>query len=153
MKPRILILRGLPALLLPLVVAGTSPALAAPRGQPDKPVEVAKSIFIYPSSPKQGRDPFFPRSTRPYIDNPVTLTNSAPKIISSLTLKSILGDGPQALAIINNHAFAEGDEGEVTTSEGRRLHIRLLEIKLKTKSAIVEVGGQNIELHLEEFNP
>lgn len=149
MKPRVPF-RIFLAVWLPLLVAGApglSAAPAAGKPAPAKPAEMPKSIFIYPTNPSQGRDPFFPDSTRPYRKDSPTPA-AAPIAAGALELKSILNSGTQVLAIINNHAFAPGDKGEVLTSDGRRLHIKLLAIKLKTKSAVVQVDGQNIDLFL-----
>jgi hypothetical protein len=51
------------------------------------------------------------------------------------------------LAIINNHTFAAGDEGEVSTSAGK-LHIRCLEVG--NDHVNVMVNGQYHRLKLQE---
>lgn len=148
MKPRFSS-RILLAIWLPLMMAGGLDLLAAPAAQKPAPAKAAampKSIFVLPTNPSQGRDPFFPDSTRPYTED--MPTTAAPIAIGSLALKSILDSGTQILAIINNHAFAAGEKGEVLTQDGHRLHIKLLEIKLKNKSVVVQVDGQDVTLSL-----
>lgn len=141
--------------LLVAVVAGAWPLLAAPPASSassaatNAPAEMPKSIFIYPASPEQGRDPFFPNSLRPYADNPAVAHKTEPAMTASLTLKAILGEGTNIFAIVNNHTFAPGESGEVRDDKDRQTHIRLVSINPQTQSAVVEAGGRTIELHLE----
>ena len=146
MKPRTHHLQCLLAALPLLAAAGSLPLFAAPPDQPAKP-ELAQSIFVIPGSPKDGRDPFFPQSTRLYFENSgAGATNTPPPVVISLLfLKSIIG----GLAVINNHSFASGEEGDVLTSDGQRHHIRVVEIKPKTNSVVVETGGRTVELTLQ----
>jgi hypothetical protein len=148
MKPRNRIFPGLPAVLLPVAMAGSLALRAAPQERPAKQ-ETPQSVFIIPNSPNEGRDPFYPQSTRRYSASPGAVAPNAsdsPLVVTdSLALKSIVG----GLAIINNHSFAPGEEGDVIDSDGQRQHIRLLEIKSKTKSVVVKIGGQSVELTLQ----
>lgn len=81
---------------------------------------IPKSVFVIPSSPQQGRDPFFPLSTRLRRTVPVpVVTTQHPVVAVPLELKGISGVVGHRLAIINNRNFAEGEEGEVTTDAGR----------------------------------
>ncbi|MGB7768194.1 MAG: hypothetical protein WBN22_04995 [Verrucomicrobiia bacterium] len=113
---------------------------AAPAIQPDK-TDVIRSVFILPASPKEGRDPFFPDSNRPYAVAVVAKPRVAD--ISSLVVKGFSGLLDHRLVIINNHTFAAGDEGDVIVPLGR-IHVRCIEIK--TNSVVIEVGGQRHEL-------
>jgi len=101
-----------------------------------------RSVFVNPSSPKEGRDPFFPTSTRPYENAQV---NQQPHIgdLSSLVLKGVSGPAGSRLAIINNHTFGVGDEQDLVTPQGR---IRVRCIEIKDDSVVVESGGQRQEL-------
>ena len=42
------------------------PVAAAPVAQPAAPEVVSRSVFVIPANSKDGRDPFFPNSTRLY---------------------------------------------------------------------------------------
>lgn len=107
----------------------------------DAKTEINQSTFIMPASPAQGRDPFYPESTRPYES---AVTNSHAKDeVTLLEFKGFSGSADNRLAIINNHTFAVGDEEYVLTSGGR-VFVRCLEIK--PNSVVVEVGGQRHEL-------
>ena len=118
------------------------PAAAAPVAQPAAPEVVTRSVFVIPKSPKEGRDPFFPNSTRPY----ETVAAARPHTgdVSSLVLKGISGPPDHRLAIINNHTFGAGDEANIVTPQGP-IHIRCIEVK--TGSVVIESGGQRHELN------
>jgi hypothetical protein len=102
----------------------------------------AKSIFILPSSPSEGRDPFFPNSMRPYEE----AMSKRPVELTSLEIKGFSEIAGHRYVIINNHTFGAGDEGDVITPQGR-IHIRCLEVG--PDSVLVESGGAR---HLLKFS-
>jgi hypothetical protein len=112
-------------------VAGTQ---AAPR-----------SIFILPTGPKEGCDPFFPSSQRPY-ESAAAVTGHAGDL-TSLVMQGISGPPERRLVIINNVTFGVGDDAEVRTPQGR-IHIHCLEIT--PNSVTVEADGQRRELSYGE---
>jgi hypothetical protein len=118
------------------------PAAAAPVAQPAAPEVVSRSVFVVPTNPKDGRDPFFPNSTRLY----ETISAAQPHVaeVSSLVLKGISGPADHRLAIINNHTFGVGDEENIVTPQGP-IHVRCVEIK--ASSVVIESGGQRHELN------
>ena len=132
---------------IPLAMAfllGCFPALtasASARADESTTNAMPQSVFVMPSSPKDGRDPFFPDSLRPY----QTAAAAHPKAANMASLKVLgfSGDVPNRFVIINNHTFAAGDEGDVTTPTGR-IHLRCIEVK--TNSVVIEVGGRLREL-------
>jgi hypothetical protein len=97
------------------------------------------SVFIMPSSPQEGRDPFYPESSRPYI------TAVAHKLLPvvDLTIHGFSGTADDRTVIINNHSFGVGDEGDVITPGGRA-HLRVLAIT--TNSVVIECDHQRREL-------
>jgi len=133
---------SLPAWALFTVALCSGPLEAAPAAQPAKTNVVQHSIFIMPTSPKEGIDPFFPNSTRPY-ETTAPTTHAAP--ITSLVLRGISGSPGHRLVVINNQNFGAGDEGDVGVPGGK-IHVRCLEIK--EDSVIIEAGGQRRELRL-----
>ncbi|MCX6896622.1 MAG: hypothetical protein NTZ16_14250 [Verrucomicrobia bacterium] len=90
-----------------------------------------------------GRDPFFPMSSR----QAAALSEngeSQPAII--LALKGFSGPAHRRFAIINDHTFAVGEESEVLTAGGR---IRVRCVEIRADVAVVTIGGgQKIELRL-----
>jgi hypothetical protein len=144
MKHRTHTFQCLLAALLFMAAAGPLPLSAAPP-QHDK-LEAQQSVFAYPNSPSEGRDPFFPGSTRVYDTNPAKLSQGPS--LTELVLKSILGTPPRVFAIINNHTFASGDDEDVTTKSGQRLHIRCVGINPKAGTATVEANGVSEVLRL-----
>jgi len=133
--------------LLPIVtVAGMAvvgPMSAAPTAPAATPkLEMPKSVFTIPEIPSQGRDPFYPDSARPYVNNnkgPAKSAN-APSL-SDLTVRSILPSGDRIFAIINDRTFAPGDEGPVHTKDGQRLMVRCLSINVTSGTVTVESEG------------
>ena len=146
MKPRAHIFRRLMTVLLPLAMSGALPLPAAPAAPPAKP-PMPQSVFVYPSKPQEGRDPFFPNSPRPYLQNPDK--PSAP-VLTDLVFKGIEGGGDRIFAIINNHTFAPGDVGDVITSNGRRLTIHCVSINAKANTVTVEANGASTVLTLSD---
>jgi hypothetical protein len=116
-------------------------ANAAPTTLPIPP-----SVFVLPTNPSEGRDPFFPNSTHGFPTPPVKTTNPVVVVpVVELTLKGISGPVEHRFAIINNRTFSAGVEGEVPTSAGP-VKIRCLEIK--EESVTVQVGSTRQVLHL-----
>lgn len=108
-----------------------------------KNTEPARSLFVMPTNAKDGRDPFFPDSVRPFQS---AVTNSSrPAIeISSLVVKGFYRDAKGVLVIINNRTFAVGDESDVTVPNGR-IHVRCLEIR--SNVVVIDANGEKHELH------
>lgn len=97
-----------------------------------------------PAGTRDGRDPFFPESTRPYEDA-VVAKPTQPVVANLFTVKGESVEGGHAMVIINNHTFAEGDEGDVSTPNGR-VHLRLIEIR--GNIAVIETDGNKHELNI-----
>jgi hypothetical protein len=129
-----------------------APVTASPAATNAAPVqaEIPKSVFLIPSRPQEGKDPFFPRSMRLF-SSVVVNTNIQPAttlpatIPVELRLNGISGTASRRLAIINNQTFETNEEGEVPTNPGRA-RIRCLEIK--PDSVLVQVGAEQRVLHL-----
>jgi hypothetical protein len=129
--------------------APVAPPPAATNAAPVQ-AEIPKSVFLIPSRPEEGKDPFFPRSTRLFATavvktNPQPTTTPAPAPVVELRLNGISGAADHRLAIINNQTFEVNEEGEVPTNPGRA-RIRCLEIN--ADSVTVQVGGVQRVLHL-----
>ena len=118
------------------------PVAAAPVAQPAAPEVVLRSVFVIPTNSKDGRDPFFPNSTRSFETVSAVRPNAGD--VSSLVLKGISGLPNHRLVIINNHTLGVGDEADLVTPQGR-IHIRCVEIK--ARSVVIESGGQRQELN------
>lgn len=109
------------------------------KAAPVKPAP-ARSVFVMPTNAREGRDPFFPESSRPYED-----AAAAKRTVdaNAFAVKGISIEHGHAMVIINNHTFAAGDEGDVLTTTGR-MHIRLVDIK--TNVVVIEVNGARREI-------
>ena len=128
------------ACLLAAVLMAVVPVMAAPPVVTPVPVvqQVPRSVFNLPSSPKEGRDPFFPTSLRPYEFATVPSTNHVTDV-SSLVIQGVSGMPPHQLVIINKVTFGVGDDAEVRTPDGR---IRIHCVSINGHSAVIEVNGQ-----------
>lgn len=107
---------------------------------------VVQSNFLLPTNNKEGKDPFFPKSLRPY----VSATPTPNKTVTPLTefvLKALTPQGNPPTAMINNRVLAAGEEGEIKLPSGGKALIHLLEIK--DESAVIDVMGQRIELRFK----
>jgi hypothetical protein len=118
------------------VGSANSPAVESPPTQ---------SIFVMPTAPREGKDPFFPRSTRPYTTRVIVTNQTAMPVIADLRLDGISGTPEHRLAIINYKTFDTGEDGDVNTNAGR-MRIRCIEIG--ADSAIIQIGGERRVLHL-----
>ncbi len=108
-------------------------------------MEIPKSVFVIPSKPQEGKDPFFPHSKRLFASAAVR-TNVAPATpAAELFLNGISGSPERRLAIVNNQTFAANEEADVPTNRGRT-RIRCLEIK--ADSVLIQAGGEQRVLHL-----
>jgi hypothetical protein len=122
------------------LLAGAAWPVATVAADTNAPVQ---SVFILPSSPSEGRDPFFPNSMRPYEQ---ALVKHRAVDVTSLQIKGFSEIAGHRYVIINNHTFGEGDEGDVITSNGR-IHLRCVTVGID--SVIVESGGAR---HLLKFS-
>ncbi len=106
-----------------------------------KPGQI-KSVFIQPKKFIEGRDPFFPESTRVF--QAVMAENSSHNVeVTTLSIKGYYRDSSGAYVIINNHTFTVGDEGDVVTPGGR-VHIRCVDILPSV--VVIEYSGSMHQL-------
>src|ERR1700744_202097 len=131
-------------LLLPMALCIQPAPAAEPPKKPAPKPRPAKSVFIMPTSPKEGRDPFFPDSTRVYEVGVADTAHAQAVEITSLKVKGYSIVNGQPMIIINNHTFTIHDEGDVLTSSGR-VHVRCLDIRPNV--VILEANGQRQDLH------
>lgn len=125
------------------LLALTAASSASGAVAKDAPTSVPQSLSVFeiPVSVKDGRDPFFPESTRTSEAAAAAAAASTTRTaeVTSLKVPGISGTPGHLLAIINNHTFAVGDEGDVMTDSGR-LHLRCIDIQRDTVT--VEVNGR-----------
>ena len=125
----------------------TSTVKAATNAAPAE-LEIPKSVFVTPTTPEQGKDPFFPLSRRLWPEPAVvtaSITNIPKNIVIQLDLKGISGAVNRRLAIINNQTFEVGEEAEVAVNAGR---VKVVCKEIKDESVLVLVNGQERTLHL-----
>ena len=119
---------------------------ADPADAVTKPVPV-RSTFTMPKQFSEGRDPFFPESTRVF-QAALLETPSRSKVdVNSLVVKGYSRDAKSAYVVINNHTFTVGDEGDVPTTGGR-IHLKCVDVL--PHAVVVEFNGS---LHQLPINP
>jgi len=101
---------------------------------------VVRPLSVFNANDAQGKDPFFPESTRRLTQPAIA---SAPKENTpaqnySFSLKGISGSKLQPLALINNATVGVGEFAEVRAS-GRPVKIRCREIR--DQSVVIEIDG------------
>jgi hypothetical protein len=113
------------------------PSSIVPAGAP-------KSEFV--DDPGNGKDPFFPRSTRrKAVVKTLDTAPPDPTVPSFITLRGLSFSQGRKLAIINNYTLGEGEEFSLKVN-GQVLKIKCIEIK--EKSVIIETGGATKEIPL-----
>jgi hypothetical protein len=126
-------------LMRPVEVTGATAETNAPA---EKKTPIATgfgnipSVFVIPTNPHDGRDPFFPESVRA-AESMMASTHTVE--ITSLKVPGISGTPGHLFAIINNHTFGVGEEGDVKTAGGP-VHLRCVEIL--NDAVMVEINGQ-----------
>jgi hypothetical protein len=128
--------------------AKPSKAPTAVTNAPAAVREIPKSVFIMPTSPQEGKDPFFPKSTRLFtsvVFVPTTPTAKPLPIQLDLQLKGISGAADHRLAIIGTRTFEVGEEHEMGTGPGR---VRVRCIEIKNDSVLIQIGDEQRVLHL-----
>lgn len=126
-------------------------AQAAPAGTNMTTVSITnsvqKSVFNIPATKDEGRDPFFPSSTRLWgITVVATPTVKAkPSGLDCLVLKGLSGAPANPLAMINGRTMSKGEDAEISTDCGRILvHC----VDITSTNAVIEVSGERRELRL-----
>ncbi len=104
--------------------------------------EIPKSVFIYPRTPKDGRNPFFPDSNTG-MEQPKAKEAAVDPM--SLVLNGITSP-PRRTAMINGRTFEPGESGEIRLPGGKKLLITCYEIR--EGSAVITIGNERRELRL-----
>ncbi|MBE0543573.1 MAG: hypothetical protein IH623_19685 [Verrucomicrobia bacterium] len=152
-------------LLTPLFPATAAQSKAAAKkektGKPDPAAvestavmaELPRSEFKMPAAPADGKDPFFPKSTRVYGEVKVTPSvTPTPKTapVVDLVLSGYSG-GENPIVTINNVNFGVGDNLEVVSGK-ERVRVVCLEINVLAGTAVVEANGVRRILRLTQSN-
>jgi hypothetical protein len=118
------------------------------NGQSNSPA-VFDSKSAFDERVKNGKDPFFPTSTRlqPRLVPTNGIASRPAAAAPVLTLKGISGPTDRRLALINNQVFAAGEEANVRVAAGS-IKVRCLEITEHTAKVRIEGESEIKELRL-----
>jgi len=115
--------------------------------------EIPRSVFEIPSSPGEGLDPFFPKSTRLFGQR-ASRTNAAPAVRVSLALRGLAGVPGNRLATLTTRdnpprslVLAEGETGTLKTAAGE---VRIRCVQIEDDRVLVEINGIRQELRLRD---
>ena len=106
---------------------------------------VPQSVFV---DDEQGRDPFFPNSTRRQFT--AVVPEVAPIVgPTSLVVHGITGQPGNRVALINNRNFVTGEEIRVRVPGGSSL-VKCEEIRESSVIVTIQGGTERFEIHLVE---
>ena len=138
------------ALLGPTLTAraAASPAPPAPAPTNVTPaaaltVGVPLSVFVVPTSPRQGRNPFFPRAV---FHGPAPEPKPQPVPSSAIVLNGLTSP-PRPSAMINGTTFEPGESRQIKLSNGTKINVKCLEIR-PPDAAVAMIGVERRELRL-----
>lgn len=148
-------------LLSAAVHAGSTNLLVATRNPSAKPTPAKsdtvngnpatapapQSVFMVPRKVAEGKDPFFPNSSRVYGTETVTKGSGPAPIVADISLKGISGTPEQPLAIINTTTCTTGETAEIITKNSR-IKVQCLEINMAAGTVLLQIGGERRELRL-----
>ncbi len=147
MNSRLFVGLLLTALLAPAWLASAAQTPPAKKSPPAAPVEtpIPQSVFVIPASPREGRNPFFPRSAGvQQVPKPGKETSVE---TASIVLNGVVPSGPRRTAMINGRTFEKGEENEIKLPNGAKVLIKCEDIKEDSVTILVN-GTQRRELRL-----
>lgn len=103
------------------------------------------STFALPRTLNEGRDPFYPTSTRVIAMTRPTPTKAPGP--ATLELKGISGTPERPLAIINNQTLAVGEEQPVSTPQGR---VKVMCLAIEGTKVMIRAQGKTRQLTLRK---
>lgn len=106
---------------------------------------IARSMFVIPKEAVEGRDPFFPNTTRSLSGEKTLVKTAAAAPLALLVLNGLSGTPDHRLAMINGRTLAQGESSDISIG-GVLVKVRCVEIKEKT--VVVESGGTRQELFM-----
>lgn len=124
--------------------ATNEPAKSKPQpAATNSVIEIPKSEFSIPTTVADGRDPFFPNSSRLVAK---AATSKAPAVpVVSLVLQGISGTEAKRFALISGRTMVVGEEADIAVDKAR-VRVRCLDIR--EDSVVVDVDGKQQELKL-----
>jgi hypothetical protein len=143
------LLAGLALSSVLVVTAQAATATNAPAPAKSQPaatnsvIEIPKSQFTIPTTVADGRDPFFPNSSRLAAKAVTGKAPAAPTV--TLVLQGISGTEAKRFALISGRTMVVGEEADIAVDKSR-VRVRCLDIR--EDSVVVDVDGKQQELKL-----
>src|ERR1051326_4155852 len=103
------------------ILAGTGKSHDATFVVPVVPeVPIPQSVFVIPSQPSEGRNPFFPQSRMGFQATPPSTKPHENVIDTSSFVLNGITSPPKRTAMINGRTFEVGEAGEVKLPSGAK---------------------------------
>jgi len=100
-----------------------------------------RSVFIQPTSPHEGHDPFWPESNRVW-DSAIVAAHAAEPTTLKVDGYSIVGGRP--IVIINKVSFLNGDEADLPAPGGGHTHVHC--ISIESDHVEVDINGMRRDI-------
>jgi hypothetical protein len=110
----------------------------------------ARSVFV---DDPEGKDPFFPNSTRRSATKPEAARPALKAGPQSVRLGGIVGTEERRVALINNQGFEAGEERRVRMPGANREFFTLRCLEIRENSVVVTIDGnpERYEIQMAEF--
>jgi hypothetical protein len=117
--------------------------------QPSAEPVPARSVFV---DDPEGKDPFFPNSTRRFAKKADVVRPALKAGPESVRLGGIVGNEERRTALINNQGFVAGEERKVRVPGGREeFLLRCVEIRDTSVVVTIDGGTERYEIQMAEF--
>ncbi len=126
--------------------AAGSPASGASGTASTDSVAVVIRKSVFQNDLKDGKDPFFPKSTRRGPKTPEATAQIATPLVN-LVLKGITGPPKRRFALINNQTLSAGEIASVRIANGQ-IKVHCLEIRDDSVIILIEGNPEQKELRL-----
>jgi hypothetical protein len=129
-----------------MLAADTNPVTT---NEPPAELVPARSVF---NDDPEGKDPFFPNSTRRFARKTEVVRPILRAGPQSVRLGGIVGNEERRTALINNQGFIAGEERKVRVPGGREeFLLRCVEIRETSVVVTIDGGTELYEIPMAEF--
>lgn len=120
-----------------LVALACAPAALSAAETNSAPAEITLRKSVFEDDLKKGKDPFYPKSMRRGVKEPVLNTKTVAPVVQ-LSLKGISGPTNRRFALINNQPLAAGETAYVRIPGGQ---VKVYCWEILEDSVVVSVEG------------
>jgi hypothetical protein len=130
------------SVVLLTTMSGLAEGTTAQSADAKTPPPPPRSFFTQPTNQREGRDPFWPESTRVWDSN--IAVKSAAETATTLKVDGYSIVGGRPIVIINKVSFLNGDEADLPAPGGGHTHVHC--ISIESDHVEVEVNGMRRDI-------